>query len=153
VSGVKEEVFLKCPPEQAFREFADPRFPQKIGFSSGKVEVLYRDARLVHFKTTVARNGNVNCLESERILAPESLTIVTVRRNLAAFRYNVIVDCFAAHESGTRFIHVDEFQPATETAPVEALVRGMRDSTTLFMDKVRDYFAAPRAGDSGERTN
>ena len=146
MTGVKEEVFLSCPPEQAFREFADPAFPRKIGFGSGEVEVLYRDARLVHFKTTVARNGSVHCLESERILVPESLTIVTLRRNLASFRYNVIVDCFAAHESGTRFIHVDEFQPATETAPAEALLRGMRDSTGLFMQKVRDYFAAPRTG-------
>ena len=149
MSGVRQEVFLNCPPEEAFGEFADPGFPRKIGFGSGEIEVLYRDARLVHFKTTVAGNGNINCMESERILAPESLTIVTVRRNLAAFRYNVMVDCFAAHESGTRFIHVDEFQPATETAPAEAIVRGMRDATALFMDKVRDYFAAPGRG----RTN
>lgn len=142
MSVIKEEVFLNCAPEKAFHEFADPGFPKRIGFGSGtEVEVLYRDARFVHFRTRVTRNGSVNCLESERILAPESLTIVTLRRNLAAFKYNVIVDCFAPHESGTRFIHVDEFQPAIETAVTEAALRGIKDSTGLFMDKIRDYFA------------
>ena len=142
MSAIKDEVFLSCAPEKAFREFADPHFPQKIGFGSGmETEVLHRDARFVHFRTTVTRNGSVNRLESERILVPENLTIVTLRRNLAAFKYNVIVDCFAPHESGTRFTHVDEFQPATGTAASEAALRGMKDLTRLFMGKIRDYFA------------
>ena len=141
MSAIKDEVFLQCAPEKAFREFADPGFPRRIGFGSGmEVEVLYRDARFVHFKTTVARNGSVHCLESERILVPESLTIVTLRRNLGAFKYNVIVDCFAPHESGTRLTHVDEFQPVVETPASEAALRGMKDSTALFMDKIRGYF-------------
>jgi hypothetical protein len=148
MSAIKNEAFLRCAPEKAFREFADPDFPRRIGFGSGmEVEVLYRDARFVHFRTAVERNGSVHCLESERILAPESLTIVTLRRNLGAFQYNVIVDCFAAHESGTRLTHVDEFQPVMETAASEATLRGMKDSTALFMDKIRAYFAS--AGPAG----
>jgi len=142
MSAIRDGVFLSCAPERAFREFADPAFPQRIGFGSGtEVEVLYSDARFVHFRTMVGRNGSVHCLESERILAPESLTIVTLRRNLGAFKYNVIVDCFTPHESGTRLIHVDEFQPLGEALTSEAMLRGMKDSTALFMDKIRGYFA------------
>jgi len=142
MSAIRDDVFLKCAPEKAFQEFADPNFPRRIGFGSGmEVEVLYGDARFVHFRTTVRRNGNAHCLESERILAPESLTIVTLRRNLGAFEYNVIVDCFAPRESGTRLIHVDEFQPVAETVESEAVLRRMKDSTALFMDKIRAYFA------------
>jgi len=142
MSAIKDEVFLECAPEKAFQEFADPDFPRRIGFGSGKeVEVLYGDARFVHFRTIIRRSGNVHCLESERILAPESLTIVTLRRNLGAFEYNVIVDCFAPHESGTRLIHVDEFQPVAETVESEAVLRRMKDSTALFMDKIPAHFA------------
>ncbi len=142
MSAIKDEVFLECAPEKAFQELADPDFPRRIGFGSGmEVEVLYGDARFVHFRTIIRRSGNVHCLESERILAPESLTIVTLRRNLGAFEYNVIVDCFAPHESGTRLIHVDEFQPVAETVESEAVLRRMKDSTALFMDKIRAHFA------------
>jgi len=146
VGAIKDETFLNCSPEKAFQEFADPAFPQRIGFGSGtEVEVLYRDARFIRFTTRVTRDGKVHCLESERILVPESLTVVTLRRSLGAFKYNVIVDCFAPHESGTQFTHVDEFQPAIETAESEAMLRGMRDSTRLFIGKIRDYFAAGRS--------
>jgi hypothetical protein len=52
----------------------------------------------------------------------------------------VIVDCFVPHESGARLIHVDEFQPVAETVENEAVLQRMKDSTALFMDKIRAYF-------------
>ena len=149
MSSIREEVILQCAPEEAFREFADPLFTARIGFGAGsEVEVLFRDARFAQFRTRVPRPGRPIALESERIMAPESLTIVTLRRSLAAFRYNVIVDCFEPHESGTRFIHVDEFQPATHGAASEAALREMRETTRSFMEAVRDYFACARAAES-----
>jgi hypothetical protein len=149
VSSIRDEAILQCAPEDAFRELADPLFTRRIGFGAGsEVEVLYRDARFVQFRTTVARPGGAIVLESERVLAPESLTMVTLRRSLAAFRYNVIVDCFAPHENGTRFIHVDEFEPATDGAASELVLRGMRETTRSFMETVRGHFACARPAES-----
>jgi len=133
---------LHCTPEQVFREFADPLFTQRIGFGAGsEVEVLYQDARFVSFRTTVARPGGAAViLEPERIQAPESLTVVTLRRGLAAFRYNIIVDCFTPHESGTRLTHVDEFESVTDAAVSDAALHRSRETTRLFMDTIRTYY-------------
>ena len=95
MTAIREEVILNCAPEMAFAEVSRIDFARKIGFGSDtENEVLYQNDRIIRFNFKVKFNNNVMSLESERILIPENLTIITLRRNLSSAKYNVIIDFF-----------------------------------------------------------
>ena len=107
---IREDVLLNCTPETAFNEVSSIDFARKIGFGSDtENEVLYQNKRITKFNFRVSINNNIRTIESERIVIPENLTIITQRRNLLSAKYNVIIDYFIKHEAGTTMTHIDEF--------------------------------------------
>ncbi len=141
--GIKEEVFLNCQPETAFREYSDVNFISKIGAAIGitENEIIFLNDRLVKFDTKIKYNNNILSLSSERILIPENLTIVTRRTNVPMLKYNVIINTFKKHEAGTIMMHIDEFE--TEAPNPEAdgqSLSRLKMTTKQLMDKVTAYF-------------
>lgn len=140
MTAIREEVILNCAPEMAFTEVSRIDFARKIGFGSDtENEVLYQNDRIIRFNFKAKFNNNVMSLESERILIPENLTIITLRRNLSSAKYNVIIDFFEKHELGTMMTHIDEFE-TNEPSTNEAVLDNMKKTTKLYMDKIADYF-------------
>lgn len=135
-----EEIFLKCPPERAFSEIADMQFVKKINPDSGiENEVVFQNNRLIRYKLKV---NNAGIWESERVIIPESLTIVTQRRSpLAPFKYMTVLHIFKKHESGTLLSYMEEFEMDEENMERESEV--MNDILKKIdpnMKKIEKYF-------------
>jgi len=142
--SIREEILLDCTPEAAFAEISSLDFAKKVGLSSGiNNEVLFQNERIIRFNFKVKISNNLRSIESERILIPENFTIITQRRNLLSAKYNVIIDFFKRHDSGTIMTHIDEFDD--QSINDEAL-NNMRNTTKTYMRKITDYFSQDRSG-------
>jgi AAA15 family ATPase/GTPase len=136
---IREEILLNCTPETAFQEVSSIDFARKIGFSPDmENEVLYQDKRIIKFNFKINVNNNIRSIESERIVIPENLTIITQRRNLLSSKYNVIIDYFKKHEAGTIMTHIDEFDD--QSFNNNEVLSNMKKNTKTYMDKIASYF-------------
>jgi len=137
--SIREEILLDCTPEGAFAEVSSIDFAKKVGLSSGiNNEVLFQNERIIRFYFKVKLGNSLRSIESERILIPENLTIITQRRNLFSAKYNVIIDFFKKHETGTIMTHIDEFDDKFINNN-EALIN-ISNTTKTYMDKITKYF-------------
>ncbi len=137
---IMEEVILNCSPEKAFSEIADMQFVKKINPNAGiENEVIYQNKRLVRYKLKVS---NVGVWESERIIIPESLTILTQRRNpLAPFKYMTVLHVFKKHESGTLLRYMEEFEMDSENIKRECeVLNDIFKKIGPNMKKIEQYF-------------
>jgi hypothetical protein len=138
--AIKEEIILNCEPEIAFTEVAKLDFARKIGFASDiENEVLYQNDRIIKYIFKAKYQNIVRSLESERIIIPENLTIITQRRNLSSAKYNVIIDIFKKREAGTIMTHIDEFEEDDQNISDETL-NNMKITTKMYMTKLAQYF-------------
>jgi hypothetical protein len=140
---INESTLLKCKPGRAFKEMADLNFVKKINPKSGLgTEILFQNQRLVRYKLTVE---NVGTWESERVIIPEALTLVTQKRKpLAPFRYLVVIHCFHPHPEGTLFEYTEEFEMDENNLDKEQKVFGdISKKIKPMFAKIRNYFDSP----------
>ena len=140
---INESTLLNCEPERAFREMADLDFVKKINPESGlDTEILFQNQRLVRYKLTVE---NVGTWESERVIIPEALTLVTQKRTpLSPFRYLVVIHCFHPHPEGTLFEYTEEFAMDENNLDKEQKVyEDISKKIKPMFAKIRNYFASP----------
>ncbi len=137
---ILEEVFLKCPPERAFSEIADMQFVKKINPDAGiDNEVIFENNRLIRYKLKV---NNVGVWESERVIIPESLTILTQRRTpLAPFKYMTVLHVFKKQESGTLLSYMEEFEMDEENIKRESeVLNDILKKIGPNIKKIEQYF-------------
>lgn len=140
MAKIYEEVILKCDPEKAYKEISDMNFVRKINPNAGfSTNILFQNDRLVRYTLTVEKVGT---WESERVNIPEALTIVTQKRKpLAPFAYLVVVQNFKAHEEGTLFTYIEEFEMDEENKEKEdGVLSDIMKKCKGNLKKIQDYF-------------
>lgn len=137
---IKEEVFLNCVPETAFNEISSIDFIKKIGVGSTiDNDVIYQNGRIVRYNLRSVYNDNSVLLEQERIIIPESLTIITQRRNLPFVKYALDFYIFKKHKSGTVMTFIEDFEKNDPNIDDEALSNNKKRNK-IFLDKIANYF-------------
>mgnify|MGYP000318428381 CR=1 FL=1 len=137
---IEEEIYLNCNPETAFLEISDMDFVKKINPNSGlESKVLFHNNRFVRYKLSVK---NVGEWESERVIIPESLTIVTQRRKpIKPFFYMTVLHVFKKHKSGTILSYIEEFEMDEDNKNMETKVLGdILKKINPNLKKIEQYF-------------
>ena len=137
---ISEEILLSCTPNQAFLEIADLNFAKKLNPNSGlDNQIIFQNERIVRYRLKVA---NVGEWESERVMIPETHTIITQRRSpLAPFKFMVVLHIFKACPTGTLFTYIEEFEllPENQERETEIFTDIMR-KVGPNLNKIREYF-------------
>jgi hypothetical protein len=141
------EVVLKCSKEAAFREISSIDFADKmsLAFKSPQREILFQNERMMR---TITNIGNVGAVDMERILIPESFTIVSQRMlPMAPFSFFLGIQILGDDKEGTVLKWIEEFElddvnKAKETGILIGLEKHEREQ---FL-KIRNYLSQSLLG-------
>ncbi|MCX5974547.1 MAG: hypothetical protein NTU59_07785, partial [Coprothermobacterota bacterium] len=115
---ISEEILLDCTKETAFSEIVTVDFMKSIDPNFGlNTEIIFQNERLLRSLSKVERIGDV---EIEKIIIPESFTIVTQRRPpLAPFIYQLSIQILSEHKDGSLLKWLNEFELDEDNKPKE----------------------------------
>lgn len=137
---IKEEIWLNCSPERAFNEISDLDFAKKINPNSGlNNQIIFQNERIIRYLLKVA---NVGEWESERVIIPETHTIITQRRNpLAPFKFMVVLHIFKANQKGTLFTYIEEFELFPENKAQEnRIISDIMRKVGPNLNNIKEFF-------------
>jgi hypothetical protein len=138
---IKGEVVLKCTKERAYSEISSIDFGDKMGlaFKSAQRGILFQNERLIRTKTIIE---NVGTVDMERILIPESFSIVSKRvPPMAPFSFFIGLQVFIDYEERTLLRWVEDFEMDTENqAKGKGMIIGLEKHEREQFQKIKDYF-------------
>lgn len=137
---IYEEIVLNCPGEKVFAEISSVEFMKKLDPNYGTdTEVLLQNERLIR---SVSNVQNIGSVEIERIIIPESFTLVTQRRPpMGPFVYQISLQILRECENGSTMVWIDEFELDWSFKPREEFILSViTENDKLNINKIRNYF-------------
>jgi hypothetical protein len=137
---IQEEIVLNCPVEKAFAEITTVDFMKRLDPNYGKdTAVILQNERLIR---SVSKVENIGDVEIERIIIPESFTIVTERRPpMGPFVYQISLQIFGKCENGTTMLWVNEFELDKDHKMREDyILSAITGNDKLNLNKICNYF-------------
>ena len=107
---INGEVILNCSRGKAYSELSSLDFAERmeLPFSRPRREILFQNQRLTR---TLTRIENVGTMDMERILIPETFTIVSKRMPpMAPFLYFLGLQMLIDHEGAAVLKWIEEFE-------------------------------------------
>jgi len=137
---IKDEILINCSPEPIFKEISSIDFLKHIGASPGVENIItYQNNRLAKYVVKGRFNNIQVSMESERIVIPESLTVVTQRRNMPGIKYALNLFVLKKQDKSTVLSLIEEFEKEDGEPDAIALENNIKRNRALAETIVR-YF-------------
>ena len=138
---ISGEVILNCLREKAYNELSSFDFAERmdLSFDRTKREILFQNQRLTR---TLARIENIGTVEMERILIPETFTIVSKRiPPMAPFSYFLGLQIFVERGNGAVLKWIEEFDLEEESKANEpGILAGLERHEREQFQKIGEYY-------------
>ena len=137
--SLNEEILLDGAKETVFTEIVTIDFMKDLDSNFGfNTKILFQNQRLIRSLSKVDRIGDV---EIERIIIPETFTIITQRRPpMAPFIYQLTIQILCDYKKGTLLKWINEFELDEDNKPREEMIVSIiRKNDILNLQKTQKY--------------
>ncbi len=129
---IKDEILLDQPPEAVFNEVSDINFLKKAGASPGIENIVsFQDERVIQYTVKGVFNGIPVSMKSERILIPESMTVVNTRSGMPGITYAMNIFTVQKHGQGSKLTLIEDFKKESGEPEPQALENNVKRNRLL----------------------
>jgi hypothetical protein len=133
---IKNEMIIQQSVKNTFEKMYDISFEEYIN-PNNSFEILYKSERIIRYRW----KNELDSPGFEKMIIPETLTVITKRNQKTPFIYSLFIYIFASYNDVCRITYIQDFELDEDNKNKEnGVMKYLTESYNITAIKMLEYF-------------